>query len=62
MNDGKAGLESPVTLKETYGLPETETIGTWSGGLHLYYSHPGYEIKNKVGLMPGIDIRADGGY
>jgi hypothetical protein len=35
---------------------------TGGGGRHLYFAHPGGLVRNKVGLAPGIDIRADGGY
>jgi hypothetical protein len=31
------------------------------GGTHLYFSHPGGHIKNKVDILPGVDVRADGG-
>ena len=36
---------------------------TPSGGQHIYFSVPaGIRIKNRVGVKPGIDIKADGGY
>lgn len=49
-------------LKE-YGteLPNTATVKTPSGGIHLYYLVKG-EFKNKVNLYPGIDIRSENGY
>ena len=56
------------TLAElvAHGLtPPTRYVHTGSGGLHLYYRHPGPHLKvlNSAGrLGPGIDIRADGGY
>ena len=37
---------------------------TGRGGYHLYYRYPedvGH-IPNRVGLLPGVDVRADGGY
>lgn len=44
-------------------IPVTRTITTPSGGLHLYYRHPGEHTPNTAGrLAPGIDTRADGGY
>lgn len=32
-------------------------------GLHLYFEHPGFPVRNSAGeLAPGIDIRGDGGF
>ena len=31
------------------------------GGRHIYFAHPGREVRNRVGLAPGIDLRGDGG-
>ncbi|GAB3814507.1 bifunctional DNA primase/polymerase [Kribbella italica] len=44
-------------------LPRTRRVITGSGGLHLYYRHPGQHLPSRP--MPGhqgIDIKADGGY
>jgi hypothetical protein len=36
---------------------------TGGGGLHLYFRHPGFEIRNSAGALgPGLDLRGDGGY
>jgi hypothetical protein len=45
-------------------LPDTVEVVTGGGGRHLYFAHPGMEIRNDVGkiLGPGLDIRGDGGY
>ena len=45
-------------------LPPARMIRTGSGGLHLYFAHPGHPVPNDAGrrLGPGIDIRGDGGY
>lgn len=37
-------------------------IITPRGGGHYYFKHPGKPIKTCVGLLPHLDIRADGGY
>ena len=58
----KPGLESLTRLIEEYMLCETRTSRTGSGGKHLYYEQPELEIRNKVNLLPGIDIRGQGGY
>lgn len=58
------GYESLRELQDKYGrLPETPTSKTGSGGEHLFFKHPGVEIRNSAGkLGPGLDIRGDGGY
>jgi len=44
-------------------LPQTPTVKTGNGGEHVYFKHPGIEIRNSAGkLGPGLDIRGDGGY
>jgi hypothetical protein len=42
-------------------LPQTVEARTGGGGRHLYFSHPGGVIHNRAGLVPGIDLRGDGG-
>ena len=39
-------------------------VRTGSGGWHLYFAHPGGQIRNSAGtaLGPGFDVRGDGGY
>jgi hypothetical protein len=56
------GLESLASLeRERGGLPDTVAAVTGGGGRHLYFDHPGGVLHNRVGLRPGIDLRADGG-
>jgi hypothetical protein len=43
-------------------LPVAPTVRTGSGGLHLFFAHPGFSVRTRAGLSPGLDIRADGGY
>jgi len=48
-------------------LPVTPMVHTASGGLHLYFLHPGGEFRNTcgargAGIGPGLDWRGDGGY
>lgn len=33
-----------------------------SKGWHFYYRHPGGEVRNFAGKLPGVDLRGDGGY
>ena len=44
------------------GLPETPIARTGGGGLHYFFRHPGERFQNRVGILPGIDIRGDGGF
>lgn len=61
---GHGGYESLSDLFEKYGaLPTTPVSKTGSGGEHIFFKHPGIEIRNSAGkLGKGLDIRGDGGY
>ncbi|GAA3560846.1 bifunctional DNA primase/polymerase [Kribbella ginsengisoli] len=44
-------------------VPRTLHVHSGSGGLHLYYRHPGHYIGSRpMPERPGIDVKADGGY
>jgi predicted P-loop ATPase len=61
--DRKNGIDGLESLRMLGEVPETLTAETGSGGLHLYFKHPGLPIKNSAGVLgPGIDVRGDGGY
>jgi len=57
------GEESLAAWQREHGLllPTVEAV-SGGAGRHLYFAHPGGELRNKVGLAPGIDLRGDGGY
>ena len=56
------GAESLAGLESAHErLPHTIEALTGSGGRHIYFEHPGFDIQNRVGLKPGIDLRGDGG-
>lgn len=56
------GALSLTNLEAKNGkLPETWTVHTGGGGLHLYFEYV-EGIRNRVGVVPGIDIRSDKGY
>ena len=43
--------------------PETLTVTTQSGGLHLYYKIEGEDIRSRASLFgPGVDSKCSGGY
>lgn len=58
-NDGDRSL---AALEVRHGpLPATIESMTGGGGRHVYFAHPSREVRNRVGLAPGIDLRGDGG-
>lgn len=59
--DIKGDYKESLAKLKADGLPPTYTVRTPSGGLHLYYLHPGGTIKSVANWMPGIDIRGNGG-
>lgn len=63
--DDKDGRPGKKSLEKLLAAGEllTATVKTPSGGLHLYFKiKPGVKITNRADVMPGIDIRGDGGY
>ena len=57
------GDKSLRDLEQEHGpLPAGPRVRTGGGGQHLYFSTDGVELKNAVGLRPGLDVRGDGGY
>jgi len=56
------GHESLELLERQHGPLRAARVRTGGGGVHLYFAHPGEPIRNKVALLPGIDIRGDGGF
>lgn len=45
---------------ERRGIPPTVTVTT-AKGRHWWFRHPRFPVGNKVGLLPGVDVRGDGG-
>jgi hypothetical protein len=43
-------------------VPRTVAVETPRPGRHLYFKHPGRYVHNGANLLPGIDVRGDGGY
>lgn len=63
VKDGASGRESLDKLQQEHGaLPVTLTNATPTGGWHHIYRHPGQLLGNRTGMLPGLDVRADGGY
>lgn len=59
VRDGKPGRESVASLR---GLPGTLTARTQSGGWHMYFLRPAGGLRCRNGFLPGVDLKADGGY
>jgi hypothetical protein len=56
------GLESLEKFEAEFGqLPDGPQVRT-GRGRHLYFRHPVGKVKSKIGVPPGIDVRADGAY
>ena len=63
VDPGHGGEESLAEIQHRHGaLPVTPEVTTGGGGHHLYFRHPGGMVRNRAGLEPGLDLRADGGY
>jgi putative DNA primase/helicase len=44
-------------------LRTTRTVRTPSGGLHLYFAwDPARPVRNRQGILPGVDVRGEGGF
>jgi hypothetical protein len=62
IDPGHGGADSLRELERGHGrLPATVEALTGGGGRHLYFLHPGGTLRNRAGLLPGIDLRGDGG-
>lgn len=62
--DGDDGHDRLHELERAHGeLPRTASVHTPRGGQHLYFQHPGHEVRNSASrLGPALDVRGDGGY
>lgn len=60
-------LDKDITFDEVstwalrYDAQETFTVKT-SRGWHLYFKHPGFDVRNRAKIDGYIDARQDGGY
>ncbi|MBV2208201.1 MAG: AAA family ATPase [Thermomonas sp.] len=64
VKNGANGMDTLEGLEAKYGeLPATLTAETPSGGRHIVFRKPeGVKLGNRVGIMPGLDVRAAGGF
>lgn len=62
-NRGIDGRDSVREWEREHGaLPETVMAITGRGGYHLYFHYTGTDIKNRAGILEGVDVRGEGGY
>lgn len=44
------------------GIPARTISVRTAKGCHYYFRHPGFAVSNKANVLPGMDIRGDGGF
>jgi len=54
-------LEAGTSL-DSKPIPPTPMQETGGGGRHYLFRHPGFPVPNAVKILPGVDLRGDGGY
>lgn len=64
--DAKPGATSGLASFDAFAAGRgvsTYTVRTPGGGYHLYFAwSEGRNIGNPIGILPGVDVRGDGGY
>lgn len=64
--DVDGDVTDPHAWVRAHVLDPTVAVRTPRGGLHLYYAHPGYPVRNTAGTLEiggfPCDIRGDGGF
>jgi replicative DNA helicase len=57
------GLDSIRQQAAKYGAaPKTPTVKTGGGGYHYYFRNPQFTTLRNGSILPGIDIKTEGGY
>jgi len=57
--DGQEGKDSIIRLG---GISNETPIVRTGNGWQAYFAHPDFPVRNFVHKMPGLDLRAEGGY
>ena len=57
-DEARIGLKSIVGDCDLDAVPRSRTGKGWQ----LFFKHPGVLIQNRAGIIPGLDVRGDGGY
>lgn len=66
-NDRKNGVDGVASLTAFLAerglvLPQVPQVTTPGGGVHLWLRLNGRPVGSRAGVLPGVDIRGDGGY
>jgi hypothetical protein len=56
--DAKDKLKKLLAGYDLQRVPRSRT----GKGFQLFFKHPGVTIPNRAGIIPGLDVRGDGGY
>lgn len=61
---GKDGIDALVQLATGRPIPDTSSVLTPSGGVHLYFRLPSdaYVPTSRGVLAPGVDVKGEGGF
>lgn len=63
--DEDKGVDGYHTLedwqRENGSFPETWMVITGRGGYHIYFKSD-FEVRNRAGIIDGVDVRGEGGY
>lgn len=61
--DGFHSFDEYENLRRGSGdFGQTLIAQTGSGGRHIFLQAPDIKVRNRVNWLPGVDVRADGGY
>jgi hypothetical protein len=61
--NGFDSFEEYETMRRDGALPPTLSVITGGAGRHLYFQYPaGETVPNRTNWMPGVDVKAAGGY
>ena len=58
--DGELGAATEQEILPRLGAGPVALTG--GGGCHRFFSHPGRKVPTRKGILPGMDIRGDGGF
>lgn len=65
LTDSASGFASINAYADSVGIApgwtDTYTVTTPRGGAHLYFETD-KELRNRVAMLPGVDVRGEGGY
>ena len=61
--DGEEGQQTRAALEAAHGpIPHTVEALTPGGGSHVLLRHPGRQVPTRKAILPGFDVRGDGGF